>query len=139
MRLGQDAEFRYWHKRRVCKQVEETAQERLALLRANRETRELGVNTAQGRYIERTVAEFTIINFARSYHRLVGEKIEIHPPSARRDKLIELGVAPEIVAQFFEWDKAQAQATFDAISNECQRIGKETPKTLEQNTNENEN
>jgi hypothetical protein len=104
--------------------------ERLALVKATRETKQLELEREQGKHIELSVAEHTVLVFARRFHRLAIDKIETYPPGERSDKLASLGVASETVAAFREWDTKRGEAVVDALATECQNICKETPEAL---------
>ncbi len=58
-----------------------------------------------GDYIARDLATSTGIAAVKTFHQLVKAEDERSAPKLRRDKLKQLKVKPEIIAQFFEWDQ----------------------------------
>jgi|GEM_PF-4826351 len=77
-----------------------------------------------GKLIDKDAARRAVIGVAKSYHNIVRTKIEVHLTAARRDWLQTHGVAPEIVANFYEFDLTQSRAFIDAVEKECAEQGK---------------
>jgi hypothetical protein len=74
----------------------------------------------KGEWIRRDESENTIKAAMKMYHNFVRTELESLTAEARREKLQQLGVAPEIVAQFYEFDLAAARNTTDRIEKRCE-------------------
>lgn len=75
-------------------------------------------------YIRRDVARHTVCGAVKKYHNLVRSIIESDSTMSRREKLQQIGVTPEQVAIFYEFDLAQSRAVIDKIERECERESK---------------
>jgi hypothetical protein len=117
-----------------AREPEGLRKEKLLTMVATRKTRELEFDVAEKSLINRAVATATIIGTMKRYHAFVRAEIEVHTPAARRDKLLELGVRPDVVAQFHAFDSKASMATTDRIEDRCEREAKQI--TI---PNENEN
>lgn len=71
-------------------------------------------------YIRRDVAKHSICGAVKKYHNLVRSIIESDSTMSRREKLQQIGVTPEQVAIFYEFDLAQSRAVVDKIERECE-------------------
>src|SRR6185437_113079 len=61
----------------------------------------------QKKYIERSLAERTIIGFSKKYHAWVRAEFERFTVESRAEKLKELGIAAEIIIKFKDFDTSQ--------------------------------
>lgn len=91
----------------------EKAKQELMIHKAAREKHELEVQ--QGKYIERAIAERTIVSVLRNYHALVRRTLEVNLPHRRKEKLSELGVNAETLASFHQYDLRSSQAIIDQV------------------------
>jgi hypothetical protein len=108
------------------KDSEELTRERLLLVTANRETRQLELAAAKGSLISRDVARNTILSFALQYKNVVRHNILKAGPANRRDKLEQLGVSIEILQAFNAYDIAGEIALNEAIEKQCAAASEET-------------
>ena len=99
----------------------EVARMTMKITQAERE--KLDLEKEKGLYVERSIAEQSMITAARAYHRLVRQEVEINSPSTRKEKLRELGASDEIMAKFHEWDIEQSRAVIDRIETRCANEG----------------
>lgn len=74
----------------------------------------------KGEWIKRDIAEQTICAAMREYHKFVRQEVEFNNPIRRKEKLVELGASPELLAKFFEYDVAASIATLDRIEKKCE-------------------
>lgn len=111
---------------------EELKRERLLHVTACRKTKEMELAQKEGELISYDVAHARVMDFARQLKTLVRREIELSGPSRRREKLIELGVLPEIVQQFNAFDMEAEIAVITRIEKKAGEA-----KTL-QITNDNE-
>lgn len=73
----------------------------------------------QGEVIDRKQAELTIATAVRKLHLWFKSETERNLPQVRRDKLAALGLPPEQVAEFFEFDIKLAQEMVGNIETKC--------------------
>jgi len=67
----------------------------------------------RGEYVHRSIAVATGIAAVKRLHVMVKQEDERNHPKLRREKLLELGVAGEIVEKFAAWDKEQMREATD--------------------------
>lgn len=78
----------------------------------------------RGKYIDRKIAQNTIRDVVQGIRVFYQEENEKSATVERKAKLLEMGIAPEIVFQFHEWDLLQAQARDDRVADKCQKEAK---------------
>ena len=98
----------------------ENAKQELVILKAKREKFEL--EREQGLFIARTQHERSLNGAIKTYHAFVRRAAETYLPESRRDKLIQLGAAQEIIALFHEFDLKSSQAIIDNIEAQCAKV-----------------
>lgn len=74
----------------------------------------------KGKYVERSEANRSVAGCARLYHGFVRAEIEQRATETRRAKLIALGVGPEVVAAFLEFDLKEQQGMIERIEARCE-------------------
>ena len=67
----------------------------------------------RGEYVHRSIAVATGIAAVKRLHVMVKQEDERNHPKLRREKLLELGVAGEVVEKFAAWDKEQMREATD--------------------------
>jgi hypothetical protein len=77
----------------------------------------------KGKYIDRTKAKLTTIGCLKKYHGFVRTELERKSTDARREKLKELGMDPELITKFGDFDLELAKAMIDRIEVECEKAG----------------
>lgn len=77
----------------------------------------------RGKYIERAIANQSVIGALKSYHGFVRNELELNATATRRDKLTALGASQEIVTLFHEWDLLQMRAVIDRIEAQIEVAG----------------
>jgi hypothetical protein len=85
----------------------------------NNETSRFNFDKLQGKYIERSMSERTIVGALKKLDGFYRAGIERFGPAGRKQKLELLGVPAETVREFAEWDLAQAKALVDEARGEC--------------------
>lgn len=96
-----------------------SARQRQKITAAEREA--FNFEIEKGLYIKRDESEFTIRASMKSYHLFVKQEIEVNNPQLRKEKLIELGASPELIAKFFEYDATASISTVDKIEKRCEQ------------------
>ncbi len=104
---------------------EEMTGQRLKLLSATRETRELELDQAKGKFIERAAARAVVEGALRKYHGFVKAELENSGPQRRQKKLAELGADAGAVGVFHEFDVIDSQAVIDRIEARCEQETRE--------------
>lgn len=85
---------------------------------------EMDFKKAQGLLIDRVKADITTKTALRLYHGFVRTELERNLTDRRREKLVALGVTPEQVAAFFEFDIELARSIVDLIETKCEEESK---------------
>lgn len=83
------------------------------------EEKEFDRNVKRGNYVLKTEAQRTANGVLKTYHGFVRRTLEVNSTDARREKLQQLGLAPETVAAFYEFDLAHARSLIDEIETRC--------------------
>jgi hypothetical protein len=83
----------------------------------DRQERErLQLDEVKKSFINRDVADRTIIGAMRNYHDLVRRLLERNIPESNREKLQQLGASETIVALFYQFNLSGMQAVVDEIA-----------------------
>lgn len=82
------------------------------------------------KYVERSLAERSIVGMSKKIFSWVRGEIERSATSDRKAKLIELGASPELAAAFYDFDLLHAQKMIDAISATADKNAQEATDGL---------
>jgi hypothetical protein len=115
-----------WHQR----DGEETRREKLLLTSATRKTKELEYGILADRYIERGEATSTVVGCSRIINAALQRELMRKWPATRREKLVALGAAPELIGDFYSWDVQEGTESVCRIIRDIHATGKLTERAL---------